>query len=191
MIRKSALLFLLLTLFFAQAQAAEPRVRPADWSAPILSEHLDNWYRVDHLLYRSAQPDAEGMADLQRMGIKRVLNLRQYHSDDDEAKGTALVLSRVPMNAGTITEDEVVAALKFIRSSGDPVLVHCWHGSDRTGTVVALYRIVFQGWSREAALDELVNGGYGYHSLYRNIPDFIQNADIDAIRRRVAASEPR
>ena len=63
--------------------------------------------------------------------------------------------------------------------------MHCWHGSDRTGTVIAMYRMVVQGWSREDALDELVNGGYGYHTIYRNIPAYIRNVDIDSIRQQL------
>jgi protein tyrosine/serine phosphatase len=43
-----------------------------------------------------------------------------------------------------------------------PVFVHCRRGSDRTGTAVAVYRICVEGWSREAAIDEMVNGGFRF-----------------------------
>ena len=64
---------------------------------------------------------------------------------------------------------------------------HCWHGSDRTGLVSAMYRIVFGGWSKKEAIDELINGGYGYHSMYKNISEFIEKVDIVAIKQRVTA----
>jgi len=48
------------------------------------------------------------------------------------------------MAAGSITSDQVIAALRIITLSKYPVLVPCWHGSDRTGTVSAMYRTVFQ-----------------------------------------------
>jgi hypothetical protein len=48
-----------------------------------------------------------------------------------------------------------------------------------------MYRVVFLGWSKDEAIDELMNGGYGYHSLYTNIPEFIREADIDKIRKQV------
>lgn len=162
--------------------AEPPRLRPADWARQVISGQLDNWYQVDQRLFRSAQPDDEGMAEAAAMGIRRVLDLREYHSDDDEAKGTGLQLYRVPMNAGNIRDEDVVRALKIIAASDEPILVHCWHGSDRTGTIVAMYRILVQGWSKEAALDELVSGGYGYHSIYGNIPDYIRSADLDKLR---------
>jgi len=162
--------------------AEPPRLRPADWARPVLSGQLDNWYQVDQRLYRSAQPDDEGMAEAAVMGIRRILDLREYHSDDDEAKGTGLQLYRVPMNAGNIRDEDVIRALKIITASDEPILVHCWHGSDRTGTIVAMYRILVQGWSREAALDELVSGGYGYHAIYGNIPEYIRGADLVRLR---------
>lgn len=169
----------------SSVHAEAPRLRPENWARPVISSDLDNWYRVDERLYRSAQPDDEGMAAAVQLGIGRVLDLREYHSDDDEAEGTGLQLYRVPMNAGKIKDADVVRALKIITASKQPILVHCWHGSDRTGTIVAMYRILVQGWSRKAALDELINGGYGYHSIYSNIPDYIRQVDIDKLREQL------
>jgi len=179
------LLMVSLLLLVAPALSAEPRLRPASWATPVLAEHLENGYRVDARLFRSAQPDAAGMHELEQLGIKRVLNLREYHDDQDENGATGLELFRVPMNAATIRDAEVVAALRIILASEEPILVHCWHGSDRTGTVVAMYRMVVQEWPREAALDELVNGGYGYHAVYGNIPDYLEQVDLEKIRRQL------
>lgn len=47
------------------------------------------------------------------------------------------------------------------------MVVHCWHGSDRTGAVIAAYRIVQQGWSQHDAIDEMINGGYGFHPIFQ------------------------
>lgn len=90
------------------------------------------------------------------------------------------------MEAGDIREDDVVKALKIIKSAEGPVLVHCWHGSDRTGLVCASYRIIFQNWTKQAALDELINGGYGYHkSIYKNIARWIEHADVEALKKKI------
>jgi tyrosine-protein phosphatase SIW14 len=152
----------------------------------VTSEHLRNFYRIDDTLYRSAQPDKKGFRELKDLGIKNVLSLRDYHSDED-AEDTGLNLYRVKMEAGEIETAKVVEALRIIRSADGPVLVHCWHGSDRTGLVAAMYRVVFQNWSKEAAIDELMHGGYGYHALYKNIPEFIRGADIEGIKKQVLA----
>jgi protein tyrosine/serine phosphatase len=172
-------------LLSAPGFAADARLRPQSWATPVLSENLHNWYQVDQLVYRSEQPDAEAMAEVEKFGIRRVLTLREYHDDEDETKASGLQIFRIPMNAAKIETKDVVQALKIIKASDEPILVHCWHGSDRTGTVIAMYRIVEQGWSKEAAIDELKNGGYGYHSIYGNIIDFINNADIDNLKKQI------
>ena len=173
-----------LALWSSTIASADPAVRPESWAKPIKAEHLKNFYRLDEKVYRSAQPGKKGFRELEQLGVRNVLSFRDYHSDED-AKGTALKLFRVKMEAGEIRAEKVVEALRIIRKSNGPILIHCWHGSDRTGLVSAMYRIVFQGWSKDDAIDELMHGSYGYHSLYRNIPEFIKNADIEKMKQAV------
>lgn len=163
---------------------AKDQDRPAAWATPVHAEHLKNFYKLDDKVYRSAQPGKKGFKELTTLGIRNVLSFRDYHSDD-EGKDFGLNLYRIKMEAGDITAEKVVEALRVIRNAQGPILIHCWHGSDRTGLVSAMYRIVFQGWSRENALEELMNGGYGYHSLYKNIPEFIRQADVEKIKQAV------
>lgn len=181
-------LTVLLVLFSATTlYAASLEPRPEAWAQPIETRSLKNFYKVDEHVYRSAQPDEDGFAYLMTLGVKNSLNLRDHHNDDPGSKKPGLNLFRVPMDAGKIKTADVVAALRFIKQSEGPVLIHCWHGSDRTGTISALYRIVFQNWSKEDALDELMQGGFGYHSIYKNIPEFIRQADINEIKQKVLA----
>lgn len=174
-------IFCLLLSTVVLAQESKPR--PERWATPVAEPALKNFYKVDDQLYRGGQPDAAGMQALKRLGIAWVLNLREFHDDKDEASGTGLVLVDVPMNAGLIKDEEILAALKTIQSARGPILVHCWHGSDRTGVVIAMYRILFQGWTKEAAIDELVNGGYGYHSIYGNIVKYIEAVDVVKMKK--------
>jgi len=179
-------LTILLVLFsFTTLSAASPQIRPETWAQPVETKSLKNLYKLDDHVYRSAQPDEEGFEYLKTLGVKNILNLRDNHNDDPGQPG--LNLYRVPMDAGKIKAADVIAALRFIKQSEGPVLIHCWHGSDRTGTISALYRIVFQNWSKEDALDELMHGGFGYHAIYKNIPEFIRRADITAIKQKVFA----
>jgi len=181
--------FTILLLLFSAATlyAAQPQPRPETWAQPLETKSLKNFYKLDNHVYRSAQPNKESFEYLKTLGIKNILNLRDYHNDDPGSKNPGLNLYRIEMNAGKIRTADVVAALRFIKQSEGPVLIHCWHGSDRTGTISALYRIVFQNWSKEDALDELMHGGFGYHSIYKNIPEFIRQADIKEIRQSVFA----
>lgn len=145
-----------------------------------------NYHQVSADLYRSAQPDSAQMQALEQSGIKTVLNLRQWNDDGSEAKGTNLVLRRVPMNAAVINDDIVVSALREIRFAQKPMLVHCWHGSDRTGLIVAMYRLVFEHAAKADVLAELRKPEYGYHeSYYGGIARYLSDVDVNRIQQRV------
>lgn len=147
-----------------------------------------NYHQVSPELFRSSQPSAAQMQTLEQQGIKTVLNLRQWNDDNSEAKGTGLVLRRVAINAAVINDDVVVSALREIRFALKPVLVHCWHGSDRTGLVVAMYRLVFENADKPAVLAELRKPEHGYHeNYYAGIARYIGDVDVSKIRQRVFA----
>lgn len=179
-------LWLLLFLMPVILMADGVRVRPIDWAQPVIGIELDNFYQMTEQVYRSQQPDDEEMKQLESMGIRSILNLRKYHSDDDEAKGTSLNLIHLPVDAGDINDEFILGSLRAINVAEKPILIHCWHGSDRTGVVSAMYRMVFQGWPRERAIDEFINGGYGYHArFYPNIEHYLQTVDIVSMRQQV------
>ena len=118
-------------------------------AVPVSVKNVNNCYKLSRELYRSAQPDDDGFKALEKQGIKSVLNLREYHRDDNEAQGTSLNLYRIRLAAGKVTAQDLMECLLLIDKAPKPILVHCWHGSDRTGIVCAAYRIVIQGWSRK------------------------------------------
>lgn len=159
--------------------------RPSSWGVRITSTSLENLYRVSDELYRSEQPDKKEFVELSTLGIKSSLNLRTTETDDELIGKCAIKPFLVPMDAGGFTNKEIIAALKVIKTAPKPILVHCRHGSDRTGVVVAMYRIVFQGWTKEDALNELLNGGYGFHTNYKNIPEYIKTVSVEAIKKGV------
>lgn len=168
--------------------AAEVERRPPEWAQPVQVEGLPNLHRVSGKLYRSAQPTAEGMRAAERLGIRTVVSLRSGQRDAPLALGTDLLLRHVPMRAWDPHFPAAVAALSAIAVSPGPVLVHCWHGADRTGMVVALYRMLEQGWTREAAIREMLEGGYGYHSVWKDIITFLETVDLEALRRKLRAN---
>jgi len=161
---------------------------PVDSALALVSNQIDNWHQVSEQLYRSAQPSRYGFSEISRLGIRSVLNLRALHDDEDEAAGLDLELYRVPMYAFKVNENKIIKALRIIRLAPKPVLVHCLHGSDRTGTLVALYRILFQGWTREAAISEMTSAEYGYHAMFGNLVDYLRHVDLDRLRENVFSS---
>jgi protein tyrosine/serine phosphatase len=45
--------------------------------------------------------------------------------------------------------DEIKQSLEIIKNAPKPILIHCWHGSDRTGVVAASYRIIKQNGAKK------------------------------------------
>ena len=88
-----------------------------------------------------------------------------------------------------INEEQLIEALRIIKNRKAPIVIHCHHGSDRTGAVCALYRVVFQNVSKEDAIHEMTEGGFGFHRIYKNIIRRIKEADIEQIRRKVMCTE--
>jgi protein tyrosine/serine phosphatase len=178
----------LIALPFARALAQEG-ARPKQWAMPVSLEGTPNLHRVEDNFFRSAQPDANGFKALaSAYGVRTVISLRAFNSDEPLARGLDLKLVRIRINTWNIHRADVVAALQNLRraSRDEPVLLHCQHGADRTGMISALYRVLYQGWSKVAALDEMQNGMFGYHAVWGNIPRFIRRIDVEALRRDVA-----
>ena len=166
--------------------------RPARWARPLNRPGLPNLHQVNDVLYRSAQPAGDGYAAAAELGIKAVLRLRTTDDKgalDQLAAGAGLVIYDMPMAAWDIDDDDVIQAMRLLRHArGDgPVLVHCLHGADRTGLVCAVYRILFEGWSREDAIAELTGGGFGFHPLFANIPHYLRTFEVEKIKAAVLA----
>lgn len=173
----TVLLFICLISLYSQEYQVEKIDLP--------NSKLANLYRIDEGVYRSEQPDKDDCKALEAYGITEVLNLRNRHSDVDEALGTSLILHRLKMKAHRVKEEQLIDALQIIHRRKGPIVIHCHHGSDRTGAVCAMYRIVFQGVSKEEAIREMKEGGFGFHRIYKNIVRTIRNADVERIRREV------
>lgn len=167
------------------AEAAATAERHPEWAQRVGTS--PNFYRVTPTLYRSAQLGRDDVAALAPLGIGTVVGLRAFHSDEKWLKESGIAIRRVKIYTWAINDANVVAALKAIRAAekDGPVLLHCWHGADRTGLIAAMYRILYQGWSKERALDELENGGYGYHAMWKNIPKYLRKVDIEKIRAQL------
>jgi len=180
----------MLPLAPAVADADGSAQRPAEW-ATVVNPAM-NLFQVTPRFYRSARLDEEDLPRLRSLGIRTVVSLRAFHSDTRLLGDSGIEAVRVPMLTWSIDDDEVVRALRAIRRAEalGPVLLHCQHGADRTGLVTAMYRMVVQGWSREAALDELQNGGFGYHSMWKNIPAYLESVDVGSVRAKLEALTP-
>ena len=169
-------------------EAASANTRPVQWAEPIAMEGVANLHRISPMLYRSEQPTALGMKNLEKLGIRTVINLRAFNDDDDEVKGTSLRTEHIKILTWRIDDRHVIEVMRMLRQTENaPFLIHCQHGADRTGVMSAMYRVLEQGWTPEDALEELIDGGYGYHSMWKNIVRYVRSVDAASLREAIGS----
>ena len=160
--------------------------RPAYWAQPVDGVHLRNFWQVTPDLYRSSYPDdVQDANDLHNIGIATVINLRAYVDSEEEIRHGGFITHRYKMNAGSVSRDDLRNVLRLILDSPKPVLIHCWYGADRTGFIIAGYRVVCQGWNKEEAIREMRLGGFNFHDNFVNIANVIRTIDVTAMRHEL------
>ena len=188
------LLPLVLLVWSCGAAPLPESERPKDWAQPVAINGVSNAFQITDTLYRGAQPTEEGFRSLHKMGIRTVINLRKFHDDSDEVANTKLdgdfIIIHLPMNAWDVTEKEILQFLEIVADdSRHPIFFHCKHGSDRTGTMAAAYRLVFQGWTKEKAIKEMKEGGYGYHTIWRGLPETLHKLDVKKLQKQLLSQQ--
>ncbi len=174
----------------ASAYAGSPQTRPANWAVSVPTQSIGNLWRVEPDLYRSARPENAGFRELEKLGIKAVLDV-ESPADEAAAKGTSLKLYHVPMSAFRLRDDRVLEAMRILSDPANrPIVIHCQHGSDRTGAMMALYRVVVEGWSKDDAIREMDKGGYHHSSWFSNLDRYVAAADVVGIRRKLGIAKP-
>lgn len=137
---------------------------------------IPNFARVSDELYRGGQPTREGFSELRRMGIKTIVNLRETGTDRLGLRGTGMRYVHLRVNPNGPTDEEVAAFLEVLEEGENlPVFVHCKMGADRTGTLVAIYRVMYQDWPMEEAVKEFPR--FGFHDVWAGLLDYLAQFD--------------
>ena len=185
-------LIIIFFLLSGLCHAEEPSPRPVKWAEKIDIPGVQNLHKITDNLYRSQQPSEQGMkALIEQLGIKTVINLRAFHSDKKTARGRGLLNEELSVKTWHIEDEDVIKVLRLLRKQENgPFLIHCQHGADRTGLMSAMYRIIEQGWTKDEAISEMVNGGYGFHPMWSNIITYINQVDVNKIEDTVNKNTP-
>jgi protein tyrosine/serine phosphatase len=148
---------------------------------------INNFYQVDEYVYRGAQPTTEGFKYLAKIGVKTILDLRE---NDERATGEAQVVTSLGMRYVNVpmtglappTEAEITKILALLEdNTAGAAFVHCLRGADRTGAVIAAYRIDHDRWDNSRALKEAISFGMGVFQLPRQ--NFIRKFQPLTIKR--------
>lgn len=143
---------------------------------------IHNAGKINDVLFRGAQPKETGLAELKKMGITTIVDLRgedreKYEWERKEAESLGMQFVHVAVSGWAPPTDEQVARfLELFRdNSRQKVFVHCRFGDDRTGVFVATYRMAVEKWSPEKAMDEMYFfgfNGFWHPSMKRFIREF-------------------
>jgi uncharacterized protein (TIGR01244 family) len=142
------------------------------WGAQPQAPGVANFHQVDASVFRGAQPLDAGWASLAKLGVKTVIDLREpgehpWQAEQRAVEAAGMRYVSVPMHGLIAPPDsEMAEVLTMLEAAtGAPVFVHCRRGKDRTGTVIACYRIEHDHWKNERALAEARSLGMSWTQI--------------------------
>lgn len=146
----------------------KPAVDKMSAAHPKETQDLPNFHKVTDYLYRGGEPTAAGMHQLQKMGVKTLIDLRAKteaaHDEEALAKKLGMKYINMTMTSEAPTKQQVETLLATIDSAkekNEPVLVHCAHGSDRTGCMIGIWRVSRDNWSFDDTYKEMRKYWFG------------------------------
>ncbi len=131
---------------------------------------IPNFHQVNEHVYRGGQPEPAAWQSLAKMGVRTVIDLRREDEHSSAAEGAAvgaagMMYINIPMKGVVAPTNEQISKALAALNSTDPVFIHCKKGADRTGAVIACYRIAHDGWQPPQALQEAKSLGMGSFQL--------------------------
>lgn len=132
----------------------------------ITATGIGNFAEVTPHLYRGAQPQRGGLESLKQMGIDTVIDVRLTGADKEgkDAKRLGMELIPLPWHCLFPKDDAIAKFLTYVREHPDKrIFVHCRYGDDRTGMMIAAYRIAIEGWTADEARKEM--NAFGFHNV--------------------------
>ena len=161
---------------------AQPATAGVSFGAPAEKLKLAGVPRagkISDVLFRGAQPSLQGLAELKKLGITTIVDLRGNRgpvaSERREVETLGMRFIDIPVLGWSAPSNEQVAQfLKLFKD--DPqqkIFVHCYYGEDRSGVMVAAYRIAQQNWTADQAIAEMYSFGFHYH-LYPGMKSYVR-----------------
>lgn len=191
------LIFIIMVVFFSSSADAREEMRAGETNAGCrgadpsafqglkISEKLyglpglDNVGRISPCVYRGNQPAQNGYQTLKSIGIKTVINLRAAHEERKEVEKAGMKYLEIPLSMKRGIQREKLTEIIRLMSdpANQPVYIHCALGQDRTGVVVAAYRMDRDRWSFEEAEKEMQSFGFNdaWIHLKKSLKEFAEH----------------
>jgi len=163
----------------ARHNAALAVAQPA-FAEKISAPGISDFGKVNDFLYRGAQPRDDGLEELRKFHINTVVDLRGELDgliENERHRAQSLDMRFVNLAGSgwaTPTDKEIAQFFSLIlERPRRTIFVHCWLGGDRSGMFIAAYRIAFEGWSPEQAIQEMRAFHY-LHFWHPNMGRWVQ-----------------
>jgi tyrosine-protein phosphatase SIW14 len=147
-------------------QAITPSVMSSAYGDKLKINGIPNPGKINDSLYRGAQPNAQGLEELKKLGITTIVDLRaedrpKSEWEKKEAERLGIHFLQIPVAGfAAPTNEEVVQFLSLTRDPQQKIFVHCLLGEDRTGVFIATYRMSVQRWPVTQVLHEMNSFGF-------------------------------
>lgn len=162
----AAILVVTLSGNAAHAQTSGPTSSSKHSAGKKLTlQGVGNFGEVTPTLYRGAQPNREGYQALAKMGVNLVVDTRLSGRDKErkEVEKAGMQYVAIPWHCVLPRDETFARFLSVLRQNpGKKVFVHCRYGDDRTGMMIAAYRMAFEGWTAEEARKEMEQFGFNH-----------------------------
>ena len=158
-----------------------PTISPIPLGEKLKLSGVPNAGRINDSLFRGAQPLSQGIAELKKLGITTIVDLRGEDPDkikweQQQAESAGMHFVNIPVSGWSPpANDQVAQFLSLFKNQKDKIFVHCRFGDDRTGVFTAVYRMAVEKWPADQALKEMYFfgfNGFWHPSMKSFVHDF-------------------
>lgn len=157
-----------------------PAIGQPAFAEEIYVPGVADFGKVNDFLYRGGQPKRDGLEELKRFRVDTIVDLRGelrglVENERHRAESLDMRFINLPGSGWATPKDEEIAQFfdLILERPRRTIFIHCWLGGDRSGMFIAAYRIAFEGWSPQQAIQEMRAFHY-LHFWHRNMARWVE-----------------
>lgn len=144
--------------------------------------------QVEPGFWRGGLPRKRGLEQLKTMGVRTVVDLM----DEDPKEWAKIAASlgityvNIPLRrTRPIPPESIKQFLDIVQDPANrPVYVHCRAGRDRTGAMIAIYRMQASNWSAAQAMREMKT--FGFNPMFKSLSNSVSGFERENLSVRAA-----